>query len=168
MTDSRAERLLWSTRLLIVAAVLGAVAMGAAALWLATVDVVVLAGDIAAYTTDPDRSSTRAGLVADVVKIVDTYLLAAILLLVAFGLHELFVSRLDHAEEAPGGPRLLVVRSVDDLKDRVAKLVVLILVIELFQRALAVGVADAWDLVAFAGAIALAAAALALSNLRAK
>ena len=162
----RAERLLWSTRLVLLAAVAGSAVTSVAVLWLTTVDLAVLVGDVVAYTNAADRSSARGEVIATVVKVVDGYLLAAILLVVTFGLYELFISRLDPAEHLPpSGPRFLVVRSLDDLKDRVAKLVVLVLVIELFQRSLKVAVDDAAELALFAGAVALASLGLTLSTL---
>ncbi|HEX5616383.1 MAG TPA: YqhA family protein [Acidimicrobiia bacterium] len=157
--------MLWSVRLLLLGAVGGCAALALAVVWMGTVDLVHFAGDIASYTTDEQSSDVRSGLVADVVKIIDAYLLAAILVVAAFGLYELFVGRLDARRTDGDAPRLLVARSLDDLKDRIAKLVVLILVIELFQRALSVDIDEAADLLALGGAIALASVALVLPTL---
>ena len=91
---STGERVLWSTRLLRLGGVAGSVLL-AAAIWMATVDLVRFVGDVANYTASDDRSEPRSELIAGVVKIVDTYLLAAILVVAAFGLYELFVGRID-------------------------------------------------------------------------
>jgi uncharacterized membrane protein YqhA len=107
----------------------------------------------------------RADLIGGIVKTIDSFLLAAILVLVAFGLYELFISRLDPARDGASSPRILLVLSIDDLKDRIAKLVVLILVIEFFQRSLEADLAQADDLLRLAGAISLVAVALTVPSL---
>ena len=84
------------------------------------------------------RSPRRPGslsegtIVAHVVEVVDGYLLAAIMLIFALGLYELFVSRIEIAEGSEFAERLLLIRSLDDLKDRLAKVVLLILVVKFF------------------------------------
>lgn len=159
------ERVLWSTRLLLLGGVAGSAVLAVAVVWVATVDLLRFVVDVVDYTTASDAEGLRSELVADVVKIVDTYLLAAILIVAAFGLYELFVGRLDARRTDDDAPRLLVAQSLDDLKDRIAKLVVLILVIEFFQRALKTSVADAGDLLLFGGGIALVTIAVALPTL---
>ncbi len=77
------------------------------------------------------------------------------LLIVAIGLYELFIGRIEGAEKSEVGPRLLRISSLEDLKERVAKLVVLILVIELFQRALRLSYGSALEILYLAAAIVL-------------
>lgn len=125
----------------------------------------MLAGKAIDYASTDDRSTARADLIGYVVKTIDGFLLAAILVLVAFGLYELFISRLDSARDGAISSRLLVVRSIDDLKDRIAKLVVLILVIEFFQKSLESDLSEAGDLLRLAGAISLIAVALTVPSL---
>lgn len=60
-------------------------------------------GYLASYT-DPsldsvEREVTRADAITTIVKAVDEYLIAAILLLFALGLYELFIDRIDAAED---------------------------------------------------------------------
>ncbi len=66
------------------------------------------------------------------------------------------------AEGDVAAPRLLVVCSLNDLKDKVARLVLLVLVIEFFGRALNLDYARALDLLYLAGGILLVSAALYL------
>ena len=158
------ERVLWSARFLLLGGVVGSAVLAAVVIWLATVDLVRFIGDVAGYTS-ADDAALRRDLVADLVKIVDVYLLAAILVVAAFGLYELFVGRLDARRTDEDAPRLLVARSLEDLKDRIAKLVVLILVIEFTQRALKTDIDDATGLLMLAGGIALVALAVVLPSL---
>lgn len=159
------ERVLWSLRFLLLAAVIGAALAALVSMWIATVDVVVLIGKVGGYATAADRPTIREDVLSDIVKVLDLYLIAAILLLVAFGLYELFIGRLDARRAGDGAPRLLVIASLDDLKDRIAKLIILILVIEFFERALSTRVDDALDLLMIAGGIALASLAIAIPTI---
>lgn len=164
-TAPAGERALWSTRLLLLGGVAGSAVLAAATIWIGTVDLVRFVGAVADYTTAGQPSEVRSELVADAVKVVDAYLLAAILVVVAFGLYELFIGRLDSRRHDADSPRLLVASSLDELKDRISKLVVLILVIEFFQRGLQIGIDDANDLVLLAGGIALVSLALVLPTI---
>lgn len=145
--------------------VAGSLLMAVIVLWMSAVDLAVLAGDAISYTSAADRTDVRTDLISGVVKTIDSFLLAAILVLVAFGLYELFVSRLDPARDGRSSPRILLVLSIDELKDRIAKLVVLILVIEFFQRSLQAELDQADDLLKLAGAISLVAVALTVPSL---
>ncbi|MEW6470860.1 MAG: YqhA family protein [Actinomycetota bacterium] len=158
------ERALWSTRLLLLGGVAGSAVLAVAVVWLATVDLARFVADVADYTRAGDTAG-RGELIADVVKIIDIYLVAAILVVAAFGLYELFIGRLDARRTDGDAPRLLVARSLDDLKDRIGKLVVLILVIEFFQRAVKTDISDAADLLALAGAVAVITVAVVLPTL---
>jgi len=109
-------------------------------------------------------ASLGVSLVMFYVATVDGYLLAAIMLIFAFGLYELFVSRIDIAEGSEFAERLLLVRSLDDLKDRLAKIVVLILVVKFFEYAITLQVNGALDLLWLALSIALVSVALVLSK----
>ena len=159
------ERVLWGSRLLMFVGVAGSMLMAVVVLWMSVVDLAVLLADTVGYTSAGDRSGQRADIIGAVVKIVDGFLLAAIMILVAFGLYELFISRLDPARDGSSGPRVLLVSSIDDLKDQIAKLVVLILVIEFFQRSLRADLAEADDLLRLAAAISLVAIALTVPSL---
>lgn len=169
---SALERALWGSRLLVIAAVVATVLLAVAALLLATADAVSLPGLLAGYA-DPAlagdaRDALRTAIVTTIVKALDGYLIAALLLVVAFGLYELFISRIDPAEGTDAARRLLQVRDLEDLKQRVAKLVVLVLVVEFFQQALKLQVADALELLWLGLGILVVSAALWLSGQHAK
>lgn len=99
-----------------------------------------------------------------IVKAVDEYLIGAILIIFALGLYQLFVSKLDAAERSEAAPRLLLIRSLDELKDRVAGLVLLVPAIEFFQRALQLRYETALDLLYFAASILLISGGLYLGT----
>src|SRR5688572_264767 len=162
------ESLLWSSRLVVLIAVLGSLVVALAMFYVASMDVLYLLTHLRDYgdltMTVDARAELRGQTVAHVVEVVDGYLLAAIMLIFSLGLYELFVSRIDIAEGSEFAERLLLIRSLDDLKDRLAKVVLLILVVKFFEYALGLPIRGSLDLLYLALGIVAVAAALALSN----
>jgi len=115
--------------------------------------------------TEAQRIDLRASTVTHVVEMVDGYLLATVLLIFALGLYELFISKIDLAESAENSSQVLVISSLDDLKARLAKVVLMILIVRYFEYALGMQYATPLDLLQFAGGIALLGVALYLSHL---
>jgi uncharacterized membrane protein YqhA len=79
-------------------------------------------------------------------------------------LYELFISKIDAIEASPVATRLLLIRSLDDLKDRLAKVVFLILIVRYFQYALDATIDAPIDLLYLAIGIALVAVSLYLTK----
>jgi len=101
------------------------------------------------------------------VAIVDGYLLAAIMLILALGLYELFVSKIDWLEGSEErASRLLVIHTFDDLKDRLARVVLLILIVKFFQQAVRLKYDDTQDILFLAIGILLIGGALYLTQHR--
>ena len=99
-----------------------------------------------------------------VIEIIDAYLLAAFLLIFALGLYELFVSKLEPARQVEGAENLLLIRNLDDLKNRLGKVVMLMLVVAFFERVISVKTSTPLDLLLMAGATALIGLALRLTH----
>lgn len=159
------ERALWLSRLVVVVPVVACVVMAVSAFYLGTVDVVYLVAHLASYAdASATHTTERATLLSAIIRAVDDYLLAAILFIVALGLYELFIGRIDAAEREEFASRLLLIRSVDDLKERLGKVVLLVLVVEFLQFALALHPKGALDLLYLAVGIALIGAALYLTT----
>lgn len=162
------EGALWQSRLVVIVAVVASVLVGIGVFFMTTVDTVIMLSHLAEYAdpglTTEARSTLRLSLVAEVVAIVDGYLLAAIMLILALGLYELFVSKINWAEGSEFASRLLLIRSFDDLKDRLARVVLLILIVKFFQQALRLKYQDTQDLLFLALGILLIGGALYLTQ----
>ncbi len=163
------EQVLWQSRLLVVVAVVASAFLAVGAFYMATVDVVVLLGSLLPYASpslDPAaREALREATVAGIVKAVDGYLIAAIVLIFALGLYELFINKIDAIQDAARSvPRLVQVASLDDLKDRIAKLILLVLIIEFFQYALKLKYTSPLDLLYLAIGVLFIGGALFLSG----
>jgi uncharacterized membrane protein YqhA len=164
----RFGRLLWGSRLVMLVATVVSLVISIGTVYMATVDAVYLLIRLAGYADPALSAEARTGLridtVSDVVNAVDGYLLAAVLLIFALGLYELFVGKIEAAERSELASRLLLIRSLDDLKDRLAKVVLLILVVKFFQIALSLKYQTPLDLLYLALGILLVGGALYLSS----
>jgi uncharacterized membrane protein YqhA len=166
--ESAFELVLWNSRFLILVAVFLSIVLSIAMLYVASADAVYLVGGIVRYA-DPHvsgalREQMHDHVVARVASVIDGYLLSAILLIFALGLYELFVSRINAAENSEIAPRLLLIRSLDDLKERLGKVVFLILVVRYFQFALQNTERSSQSLLFLAVGIVLIAIALYLTT----
>lgn len=159
-------RAMWRARLVMIVASLACLTLALGALWVALVDLAHFFGalvDYAGLGADA-RSSERTELITDIIKILDGFLICAILVIAALGLYELFVT--DVTERRTRAARLLEIHDLDDLKERVARLIVLIMMIELFGYALRVRIDTPVDLLLLAGAVLVVALAIFLTGRR--
>lgn len=164
------EQLLWHSRLFLLSGVIACLCLTVGALYMATIDAYYLLIKLYAYadaTLDTaSRAGLRATLVTYLIKAMDNYLISAILLLFAWGLYELFISKMDAAAPRQLMPRRLQIYNLDDLKDRIAKLILLVLVIEFFQHALEQQYTSVLDLLYLALGVLLVSGAFYLSSLK--
>lgn len=174
------ESLLWNSRLVVLAPVLGSLILGVGMVVVATTDAARVVITISRYPllhagshsrqfgerSDPLEFADviRTQMVAHIVEVIDGYLLATIMLIFSFGLYELFISRLDVAGGTSLSSRLLTIRSLDDLKDRLAKVVLLILVVKFFEHAVKLSFNSPKDLMQLSVGIILIAGSLYLGH----
>ncbi|MGA7749364.1 MAG: YqhA family protein [Gallionella sp.] len=162
------EGSLWSSRFIVLAAVLGSLFAGFAIFYMATVDVVYLVQHMLHYAdsdmTEEARKLLHDKTVSHIVEVVDGYLLATVMLIFSFGLYELFISDIDQAKDSQGSSKILVINSLDDLKARLAKVILMIMIVTLFEEALNMKMDSPIDLIYLGGAIACVALALYLTH----
>jgi len=162
------ESVLWDSRFIVIAAVLSSLAISLAMFFIATADAVILVSHLGDYISSEisadERATLRATTIAHAVGIVDGYLLATILLIFSLGLYELFISPIKKAEQTENACNVLLIHSLDDLKDRLAKVILMILIVMFFEHAVAMTFGTALELLYLAGGIALIGLALYLSH----
>jgi uncharacterized membrane protein YqhA len=158
------EGALWRSRYMVVFAVLASMAAALIVMYMATVDVVYLVEHVWHYADGGLAADARKVLhdetITHVVEVVDGYLLATFMLIFSLGLYELFVSDIDEAHGSRTSSKILVIRNLDDLKQRLAKVVLMILIVNLFEKALKIPMNQPLDLLYLGGAIALIGVAL--------
>lgn len=162
------ETVLWNSRYAALVIVVLSLVMAVGVLAVTTYDAILLVDHMWEYIVldlgESERQSRGVETTVRVVGIFDGYLIAAILIIFALGIYELFVDRIQAAENSDLASRLLLVRSLDDLKDRLANVVLLILIVKFFQLALNIKYKDALEVLYLAIGVVLVAAALYLSG----
>jgi uncharacterized membrane protein YqhA len=168
MIEKVFEKILWNTRFIVLVAVIACLFAAIVVFFFATVDVTRLPQTAIEYLSPAlgaeDRHHLYNRTVADVAGIIDAYLFAIILLIFGLGLYELFISKIEEAENSEFAERILLVRSLDDLKDRLAKVIFLILIVKYFEYALDQSIKTSLDLLMLAVGIALIAVAIYLTR----
>ena len=162
------EGSLWNSRFVILAAVVGSLCAGFAIFYMATVDVVYLVQHTLHYAdssmTEEARKTLHDSTVSHIVEVVDGYLLATVMLIFSLGLYELFISDIDQAHGSRASSKILVINNLDDLKSRLAKVILMIMIVTLFEQALNMKMSTPIDLLYLGGSIALIALALYLTH----
>ena len=162
------EGALWRSRYVILSAVIASMAAGFAIFYMATVDVWYLISHIIHYADPEMEQAARKALhddtITHIVEVVDGYLLATVMLIFSLGLYELFISDIDEAHGSKASSKILVIENLDDLKARLAKVILMILIVTLFEQALKMDMKTPLDLLYLGGSIALIGLALYLTH----
>jgi len=162
------EKLLWDSRFVVIFAVIASLFSALAMFYMATIDAYFMLSHLVDYAS-PDldieaRYALRSTTITHVVEIVDGYLLATVLLIFSLGLYELFISKIDMAEGSETSSNVLLISSLDDLKNRLAKVILMILIVKFFENAISLEFDSPTALLYLAGGIALLGLALYLSH----
>ena len=114
------EKALWNTRFVVLLAVISSLFTAFAMFYVATVDTFYTIKHLTHYASSTmevaARISLREETVTHIVEVVDGFLLASVLLIFSMGLYELFISKIDAAEDSETLRNVLHITSLDDLK----------------------------------------------------
>jgi uncharacterized membrane protein YqhA len=157
--ERRFEAFLWQSRLMVLLAVIPAL-LGALVLFVvASLDILGVLADAWRYYVTGQGGDIHATVVTNIIVAVDIYLIAIVLMIFGLGVYKLFVSRIEAADDRdPSHP--FNVSSLDQLKDKIARVVILAVIIEFFRAV--VGISFETPLDAIYLALSVLALALAL------
>lgn len=100
--------------------------------------------------------------IATIIRAVDAFLIGTVMLIFGLGLYELFICKI-HATGGEGGSsNVLVVHSLDQLKEKIGKVIIMVLVVTFFKHALDMNYNSIVDLVWLTVGILFCATALFL------
>lgn len=161
------ETMLWNSRFVVLTAVIASLLVAFAVFYMASVDAYFMMSHLGEYLS-PElvgdaRADFRTATVTHVVEIIDGYLLATVLLIFSLGLYELFISKIEQAESSET-PSVLAIHSLDDLKTRLGRVILMILIVNFFEHAISMEFHGPLDLLALAAGIVLIGATLYLSH----
>ena len=130
------ESTLWASRFMVIMAVIFGL-IGAVVLFVvASFDVYETAKFVLnTYLTHAHPATFHEDVVGGIIGAVDLYLIGVVMLLFSFGLYELFISEIDAAKSDDGKEnKILAIHSLDQLKDKISKVIVMVLVVGFFQK----------------------------------
>lgn len=160
MIEKWFEKGLWASRMVILLAVVFSILASFALFMIGSADLYhVVISTYQYFFAGIHPENFHADVVAEIIGAIDLYLIAVVLLIFGFGIYELFISEIDVAKGA-GGDKVLYVSSLDELKDKIAKVIVMVLVVSFFQRILHTEYKGALEMLYFS--ISIAALALGL------
>ncbi|XPV69621.1 MAG: YqhA family protein [Halarcobacter sp.] len=154
MIEKFFEGAMWQTRFLVILAVIFGL-IGALVLFVvASMDIY----GVAKYAFDTIVTSAHPehfheDIVAGIIGAVDLYLIAVVMLIFSFGIYELFISPIDHNNNAKEDQKILSITSLDQLKDKIAKVIIMVLIVNFFQRVLHTQYNGALEMLYFALAV---------------
>ena len=136
MLEKIFENTLWGSRFMVILAVIFGL-IGAVVLFaVASIDIFVTAKYVfTTYFTGAHPENFHQDVVGGIIGAVDLYLIGVVMLLFSFGLYELFISEIDAAKDESGAEnKILAIHSLDQLKDKISKVIVMVLVVGFFQK----------------------------------
>lgn len=154
------ESILWNSRFFVLLAVIFSMLGGIALFIVSSIDIWdVISNIIHTYLNHLHPEKFHEVIVGGIIGAVDLYLMAVVMFIFGFGLYELFISEIDVAKRR-GVSKILEIHSLDELKDKLGKVIVMVLIVNFFQRVLFTEYNGALDLVYFAGSILALALAI--------
>lgn len=133
------EGALWNSRFVVLIAVVVSILSAIALFGLVLIDFGgVLASTLHAFGPDvasAAHDSVLGEIIRKVITVIDAALLGAFMLIFGFGMYELFIGELGVARSSRVSRRLLEIESLEDLKTRLGKVILIILIVEVFKDA---------------------------------
>ena len=162
MLEKLFENSLWGSRFIVLLAVLFGL-IGAIILFIvASFDIYDTAKFVLnTYINHAHPQNFHEDVVGGIIGAVDLYLIGVVMLLFSFGLYELFISDIDVAKCEQGNEnKILTIHSLDQLKDKISKVIVMVLVVGFFQKVGHTQYVGALDMLYFALSITAVAVGL--------
>ncbi len=115
------------------------------------------------------HSKEESEIVPLLISSVDNYLFATVLLIFSLGIYELFISKIDTVAREDFGneesrPNWLKISSLDDLKNSLGKVIIMILIVAFFEHSMKIRYSSSLDLLFLSVGILLIAGALYLKH----
>ena len=128
------EKVLWNTRYIVVLAVFFSVLAAIVLFILGSYEIlhaIVKKNPL----TNPEYEGNHSEMLLELITAIDLYLIGVVLLIFGFGIYELFVSKIDIAR-ADEGVTILEIENLDELKNKIIKVIIMVLIVSFFERIL--------------------------------
>ncbi|MBZ7994685.1 YqhA family protein [Campylobacter canadensis] len=146
MIEKYFEKLLIKSRLITILPVIFGLIGAFVLFFIASFDVYSVIKDVIVYyTKHPADMDIHEVAVSKIVGAVDLYLMALVFYIFSFGIYELFISEVEEFKQYKQS-RVLEVHSLDELKDKLGKVIIMVLIVNFFQHALNLKFASTMDM----------------------
>ncbi|HWQ66876.1 MAG TPA: YqhA family protein [Methanospirillum sp.] len=154
------EYWLWKTRYIAALGVLFSAFAAITLFIMGTIEILVPITNIMHTATgiaiSGEGHSDHEAIITAFIGAIDLYLIGVFFLIFSFGLYEIVISKIDVARDASfseDGIQLLQISSLDELKSKIIKVIIMVLIVSFFQKVIALKVDLALDALLFAMAI---------------
>ncbi|MFN7227835.1 MAG: YqhA family protein [Synechococcaceae cyanobacterium] len=144
--EQRFERILWRLRLIAILPVIMSLTSTVITFVLGTMEI---GKAILILSSGSSRKDLIASLLGGVVSGIDLYLIGIALLIFGYGVYELLISPIEAARDSGGGSGLLDIRDLDQLKEKLVKVLVVALIVSAFKAMLTLPITDGPSLAFF-------------------
>lgn len=144
------ESLMWNARIFVVLAVILSLIGSILLFGVASIDIIKAVKQTFLYYSNALEvgADIHNILLNAIIMALDLYLIAVILLIFAFGLYELFICKIQIKDESSS--KILEIHTLDQLKDKLAKVIVMALIVAFFSKVLNMGMKSTQDMLFFA------------------
>jgi len=126
------EKFLWNSRLLVLFAVIPSIFISFVLVVIGTIDIFAIAYRAFKYYAFSSGVEVFDSIVPDIIVAIDLYLIAVVMLIFGTGLYRLFISPIEEGKKL-GALHPFIINSFDQLKDKIARVVILAVFIEVFK-----------------------------------
>lgn len=146
--EHRFEKLLWKLRLMAIMPVVMSLTSGAVTFVLGTLEILLVLGTLRTHQSGGGKM--MAELLGGLVSGIDLYLIGIALMIFGYGVYELLISPIDAARgPETAGESLLEIRDLDQLKEKLVKVLVVALIVAAFKAMLTLPINDGPSLAYF-------------------
>ena len=134
------EKALWSTRYIVVLAVFFSVLAAISLFILGSYEIYHSILHLNPLTNmgevyKGEEITGHSLMLLELITAIDLYLIGVVLLIFGFGIYELFISKIDIAR-ADKGITILEIENLDELKNKIIKVIIMVLIVSFFERIL--------------------------------
>lgn len=159
------EKMLWKSRFMVFLAVISAMISALVMIVIGTIEVgSVCLEFVHAFQSHEAYEAYTKSAVSHLVSAIDYYLIGTVFLIFGIGLYELFISKIDVAENDETSSRVLIIHDLDQLKEKIAKVVIMVLIVTFFKYAININYTEMINLLYLSIGILLIAVSIYLTH----
>ena len=131
------EWILWQSRLILFLAVVSSIVSAIILVLIGTLEIYHVLHDVPHLFQEKGKfDEFYRETIKYVITAVDVFLIATVLLIFGVGLYELFISKIDYIEEDRKSSKILEIHTLDQLKEKLAKVILMVLIVTFFKYAI--------------------------------